>query len=172
VTHDFAERLAYSHAQADALWWHSVYEQAFPTLASMTNVRGDGWAQRGGIDRVLVLGSGRSLHIDEKVRERDYDDILLEFWSDRDRKVPGWVAKDLACDYIAYAFVPSQRCYLLPFHDLRRAWGKHRHEWVARFGTREAVNQTYVTVGCPVSIPTLLDAIRTGLVIHWEDPTE
>jgi hypothetical protein len=36
-------------------------------------------------------------------------DFLLEYWSDYERRSPGWIEKDLACDFIAYAFVPSRR---------------------------------------------------------------
>ena len=54
------------------------------------------------------------LYRDEKVRAEDWPDILLEQWSDEDRRAPGWVQKPLACDYIAYSFAPSGVCYLLP----------------------------------------------------------
>ena len=62
-------------------WWTDVYRGAFPDLLSMTNVRKDGWAQRGGIDRVLTLSSGKTITVDEKVREKVWPDILLERWS-------------------------------------------------------------------------------------------
>lgn len=52
----------------------------------MVSVRDDGWAQRGGIDRVITLACGRTIKIDEKVRKEDWPDILLERWSDEQRK--------------------------------------------------------------------------------------
>lgn len=174
TVHRFQESLDFSGRYTDAPWWGIVYKEAFPTLLSMASVRADGWAQRGGIDRVLTLASGKTLWVDEKVREKDWPDILLEMWSDRDRRVPGWVAKDLACDYIAYAFVPNEQCYLLPFHTLRKAWQKHREEWVksARqkkdgFRMVEAQNETYVTESVAVPIDLLLKALSEAMVIHW-----
>lgn len=172
--HAFAESLAASHAQADAPWWGEVYESAFPGLLSMSSVRNDGWAQRAGIDRVLVLSSGKVLTVDEKVRAKDYGDILLEIWSSEKHQTPGWVRKDLACDFIAYAFVPSRRCYLLPFPALYRAWKIHAQDWwpkaqESRGGFRrvEAKNEGYTTVSVAVPTDTLLSAMGKAMVVEW-----
>lgn len=177
MLHEFSASLAKSHAQESAEWWPRVYRAAFPGLMSAVSVRQDGWAQRGGIDRVLTLASGKTLSVDEKVRYRDYDDVLLEYWSVfRDGKgvTPGWVAKDLACDYIAYAWVPSERCLLLPFQDLRRAWRKNHREWVALgergtmgFFKSVAQNDGYETVAVCVPSAVLLDAIRDAMLVSW-----
>ena len=167
TVHDFQASLEQSHERADAPWWRNVYEQAFPTLQTMTCVRDDGWAQRGGIDRLLVLADGTTLTVDEKVRSTDYNDILLEYWSNYEQRHRGWVAKDLTCDFIAYAFVPSQRCYLLPFQLLRRAWRDHHREWTDRYERVEAKNRTYTTVSVAVPIPVVMDAIRDAMVVSW-----
>lgn len=167
--HNFAESLERSHAYSDAPWWLEVYRKAFPGLQSAVCVRGDGWAQRGGIDRVLTLASGKTLTIDEKVREQDWPDILLEYWSDAGRKIPGWVAKDLACDFIAYAFVPSQTCYLLPFQTLRSAWRKNRIDWVRSYKRVEAKNTGYTTVSVAVPTSVLLDALADAMCIRWQE---
>lgn len=166
--HDFAERLAFSHAQADLDMWPQVYANAFHNLTTMNDIRQDGWAQRGGIDRVLVLSSGKTLTVDEKVREKDYGDILLEYWSDERRRTPGWVAKDLACDFIAYAVLPTQKCYLLPFQTLRKAWRNNHREWVANYKRIEAQNKGYVTVSVGVPIPVLMDALNDAMISTWE----
>ncbi len=165
--HNFAESLARSHSYADAPWWFEVYRNAFPNLASAVCVRNDGWAQRGGIDRVLTLSSGKTLSVDEKVREKDWSDFALEYWSDEARKVPGWVAKDLACDFIAYAFVPSRTCYLLPFSTLRSAWRKHCKDWVSRYDRVEAVNQGYRTVSVAVPRGVLLASLTDAMTVSW-----
>ena len=141
----------------------------------MVSVRKDGWAQRGGIDRVLVLGSGKTLQVDEKVRSKDYDDILLEYWSDVGRQSLGWVAKDLSCDFIAYAFVPSQRCFLLPFPILRRAWHSFGKEWIRcgeqglhGFRKVEADNGNYTTVSVAVPVDLLMSALSDSMIVTWE----
>ena len=174
MQHDFNESLAKSQAQADAPWWESVYRNAFRNFGGMLNVREDGWAQRGGIDRVVTLTSGKTVTVDEKVRDEDWPDILWEFWSNKERKIPGWCAKDLACDYIAYAFVPSQTCYLLPALQMRRAWMRHGRTWVDLGRRREngfrivvAKNVGYTTESVAVPIRETLDAISEAMIVAW-----
>lgn len=167
AVHDFRDSLRKSAEQADNPIWESVYRKAFPTFDAMSCVRKDGWAQRGGIDRVVVLSSGRTLTVDEKVRDRDYGDILLEYWSNEQRKVPGWVAKDLACDYIAYAILPTKKCYLLPFQTLRKAWQENRKAWVQNYRRIEAQNSGYVTVSVGVPVPVLMGSLTKAMEVAW-----
>lgn len=165
--HDFKESLALSAAQADAPWWLDVYRSAFPSLASSVSVRDDGWAQRGGIDRVLTLSSGRTLTIDEKVRQVDWPDFLLERWSDEAKQKPGWIQKPLACDYIAYAFIESATCYLLPTLTLQRAWRTFGRDWIEKYQPVRAHNRTYVTVSVPVPRDILLKALTDAMIVRW-----
>lgn len=167
MAHDFQESLQRSHSYVDAGWWLDVYRAAFPSLMASVSVRDDGWAQRGGIDRVLTLAGGKTLYVDEKVREKDWPDIALEYWSDVKRKKPGWVAKDLACDFIAYAFVPSETCHLLPFQTLRRAWQLNCKSWVADYPRIEALNSGYVTVSVAVPTEVLLAALSNAMTVSW-----
>lgn len=173
--HSFQESLSKSQAQEDAPWWPRVYSLAFPGHLSAVSVRSDGWAQRGGVDRVVTLASGKTVTIDEKVRYESYSDILLETWSSVQSKSPGWMQKDLACDFIAYAFVPDERCYLFSFPILRCAWLKHGREWIreakeSRNGFRvvNANNGSYTTRSIAVPIPELMGALHDAQVISWE----
>lgn len=166
TVHDFATSLAFSESYADAPWWLDIYRRAFPNLVSAVSVRNDGWAQRGGIDRVLTLACGRTYTVDEKVRANDWPDILLEQWSDEARRSPGWVQKPLACDFIAYAFAPSRRCYLFPVAPLQRAWRQRGRQWIEAFGHRRARNPGYVSTSVPVPIETLLPALTEAMFVR------
>lgn len=172
--HSFAESLAKSQAQEDAPWWTPVYEHAFPGFISAVSVRRDGWAQRGGIDRVVTLASGKTVTIDEKVRYRSYGDILLEQWSSVERKTPGWMQKDLACDFLAYAFVPDERCYVFPFLQLRRAWLEKGRDWISAaregrdgFAFVDAKNEGYTTRSIAVPIPEILAGLHAAQIVDW-----
>lgn len=174
VVHSFHESLKKSHSYENAPWWEAVYRKAFPGLQVCTSVRQDGWAQRGGIDRILVLRSGKTITVDEKIREKDWPDILLERYSDKARKTPGWMHKELACDYIAYAFVPSETCYLLPFLTLRKAWIENGRDWIRKaeqradgFALIEATNNGYVTQSVAVPIKTLFNALENAMAVSW-----
>ncbi|MBO6755450.1 MAG: hypothetical protein JJ902_03935 [Roseibium sp.] len=174
MLHDFKQSLAKSHEQESAPWWQEVYQAAFPAFKTMHSVRCDGWAQRGGIDRVVCLSSGKQVLVDEKVRYSVWPDIAIERWSDRDKRTPGWVQKDLACDYIAYAFVPTKRCYLLPFLNLRAAWINNGRDWIRRaeqgkdgFKIVIAPNSGYDTESIAVPIEILLTAIQDSMKVEW-----
>lgn len=163
--HRFRDSLAMSERHADSEWWLDTYRRAFPRLRSAVSVRQDGWAQRGGVDRVLTLACGRTYTVDEKVRAEDWSDILLEQWSDEARRVPGWVQKPLACDFIAYAYAPSGVCYLLPVVPLQRAWRHHGRAWIKEYGQRRAQNPGYVSVSVPVPRAVLMWAIVDAMMV-------
>ena len=167
VAHNFKDSLAFSESNSGLAMWEDVYRKAFPTLATITQIKKDGWAQRGGVDKVLTLQSGKTITVDEKIRKQDYGDILLEYWSNEERKVPGWIAKDLACDYIAYAFLPSKTCYLLPFHQLRLAWKNNKDMWVSKYKRVEADNVSYKTISVPVPTAELLNEIKEAMIIKY-----
>lgn len=176
TVHNFRQSLALSHVQESAEWWKAIYEQAFPGHLSAVSVPQDGWAQRGGIDRVITLKSAKNVYVDEKVRDVAYSDILLEQWSDRDNEKPGWMQKELACDFIAYVILPHKTCYMLPFISLRRAWLTNGRDWIKKakakadgFRVVDAPNEGYVTRSIAVPIPTLLGAISQSHPISWGD---
>ena len=166
VHHVFADSLALSQSYSEADWWLNLYRKAFPSLVSAVSVRNDGWAQRGGIDRVLTLACGRVFTVDEKIRTADWPDILLEQWSDEARRVPGWIQKPLACDFIAYAFAPSHRCYLLPVVPLQRAWRQKGKFWLDRYGQRHAHNPGSVSANDRGPIDILMQAISDAMLLR------
>jgi len=168
MPHDFYRSLAESHAQADAPFWGDVYRRAFPEIRSMVCVRDDGWAQRGGIDRMITLSCGRTIPIDEKVRKEDWPDILLERWSDEGRRVPGWIQKPLACEFIAYALIPSRRCFLLPTLSLQAAWRRYGRRWCETYPPIRAQNRGYVTLSVAVPPDVLLPAMNDAMCVTWE----
>jgi hypothetical protein len=167
--HDFIQSRDFSEAHAHDPFWEVVCREAFPDFRSMDVFTHDGWHQRAGVDRVVTLNSSRRIEIDDKVRRTNYNDFFLETWSDVERKRPGWILQPLKCDYIGYAFLPSRRCYLLPFNDLRRAWTKHGADWSKRFGTLPVPNRSWKTEGVPVPIDIVLRSIHDGMLIRWPE---
>ena len=132
------------------------------------------------IDRHRGDEDGTVITVDEKVRRENYPDILIEHWSDDKKLIPGWGHRDkhLTCDYIAYALIPSQTCYLLPYQVLRRAIKLHGETWWEKSKRNEpgyrlvpAKNGTYQTLSYVVPTEVLLNAIRDCLVVRWERST-
>jgi len=162
--HRFDDSLALSERYGDT-WWLPIYRRAFPTLRSAVAVNEDGWAQRGGIDRLLTLACGRTYTVDEKIRTSDWPDVLLERWSDEARRSPGWVQKPLATDFIAYAYAPTATCVLLPVPALQRAWRQHGRGWIGLYGERRAVNPRYTSVSVPVPRTVLMQAMVEAMFV-------
>lgn len=194
----FHDDLAFSHSLSNEPWWETVYRRAFFDFKVMVDLRADGWHQRAGRDRAIVLSTGRTLYVDEKGRRDDWPDVLVEIWSEYPKvakqaaypatrgSVNGWSRKPLDCDYLAYAIVPARTCYLFPFLGVRAAVVKHGQRWSDEAGRaferRESGlscrgfvqwavskrNRTYDTVNLAVPVGQLHAAIGDALTVRWD----
>lgn len=165
MTHDFKERLEYSLKSSEESFWKAIYQKAFPEIVRC-EICTDMTAQQLGVDRLIYLINGNVIRIDEKKREKDYPDILLEYISVDNANKPGWMEKDLAIDYLAYAFMPSQRVYLLPWLLLRRAWISFGEQWKKKYPIISAQNNTYKTYSVAVPIKVILTTIAQASIIQ------
>lgn len=165
---DFHNDLKFSHSCSDSPLWLRAYSEAFPSIASITDLREDGEHQRKGIDRVIVLNNGKVLYIDEKVRRGKWKDIALEYVSNDVKQSPGWVCKDLFCDYIAYALPQQFVCYMLPTIQLQLAWKKNSKNWINLYGKKVAKNNRYNTLFCPVPVADLFREIGKCLRVAFK----
>lgn len=163
--HDFQERLQFSNDHKNESFWQAIYKKAFPDMVFAELATEKSQGQYLGIDRVVHLNTGKTLYIDEKLRDRDYPDIFLEYISNDQTGTPGWMEKDLLIDYIAYAFLPSQRCYLFNWPMLRRAWLQFKDEWLEAYGKKPGRNKYYTTWGIPVPITILLREVKNASII-------
>jgi hypothetical protein len=172
---DFDDDLKFSHSCEDMPCWEEIYRAAFPSMSAMVNHRQDGDHQRMGIDRTVILANSKIIKIDEKARREDYGDIALEFLSNDKKKTPGWMEKELLCDYIAYAIIPSGIAYLLPVLQLQSAWRKNKADWLDRaadprqpkFKICKARNYGYTTHSLAMPVDLLFAAIGANLRVKF-----
>ena len=177
LQHHFQDDLAYSKEQTLQPWWTSVYRRFFVGYSHMTDHSGNMDMQAKGIDRTVHLKNGRHFHIDEKVRRKAYNDILLERWSkvgtDTTDAVAGWVQKDLHVDFIAYAFETTKCCFLISFPFLRRAWTDNGREWCEQFPLVQAENydertgKYWTTESVAVPMSVLFKALNRAQQAEW-----
>jgi hypothetical protein len=135
----FKDDLAWSDAASDAPFWAEVYQRMFPGSRVLRN-EANNPAQRFGIDTVVMLPAGRSINVQEKNRRKDYPDILIEFEhvGHKGNRWPGWIDDERnQADWLAYAFIPSRRCYFFPFPSLQSAWRELRKTWFTKARLRE-----------------------------------
>lgn len=172
---DFKERLEYSANLSNEASWVAYYKAIWPDMLAAVRIDGNGVLQKRGIDRIIHLPSGREFAIDEKKRDKDYGDALLELFSvcqideasnrildTNDRKL-GWaVDPNKDCDFIAYA-VPG-KVRLLPYELLRLALKANFGEWRKNPGwyPKKAPNRGYWTVNIAVPWPVLWKAIEAA----------
>lgn len=166
IVYNFQDCLSQSKSSSDLPFWESCYRQFFPTFQAMLCHRDDGFHQRQGIDRSVILSNSKQILIDEKTRWRNrktgcvYGDIALEEYSDVARKIPGWAVKSLLCDYIAYAIVPLGLCYLLPVLQMQSAWSKNSAMWKVSFPKKIiADNEGYQTLSWGIPHEILFPAM-------------
>lgn len=186
IVHSFTERLEWSEQLSDEPSWVEFYRKLWPNLLSATKLPGPSWQQERGIDRRIELGNGRMFTIDEKKREKDYGDILLETHDDcqydpDEKRIlsshrPGWAMnKHKVCDFVAYAVIPAGKVYLLPFEILRLtldrmlpAWqqGQDRARWPIA-----ARNNGYWTINVGVPWAALRQQLTETMVRSFGDGT-
>jgi hypothetical protein len=173
MVNDFKADLAFSHSFEENPIWDEIYKKSFPTMVEKISYKADGFWQREGIDRGIVLSNTKQIFIDEKVRGRNkktgqvYDDIALEYLSSKEHNKPGWICKPLRADYIAYLIAPLGRCYMLPVIQLQAAWLKYGAEWIRKYPPVSAQNIGYITMSVGVPTNILFKALGEELRINF-----
>ncbi len=182
VIYGFEKSQEYSNKVSLLPLWKEVYDGAFPGIERMEITPNGSVANRSGIDRILHMGDGTTITIDEKARKKNektgkvYDDIALEFISDEENDKPGWVVKPLKCDYIAYAILPLGICYVLPVIPLQQAWLKHGGDWRDNYFVFSVVSKdgrrTWRSLNCAVPAKVVLRAVAGHYALTFTPPAE
>ncbi len=169
---EFNKDLEYSLDKSDDPMWERLYRKAFPFVSMKTIT--DKNEQKRGRDRYVWTDTGHGYYIEEKKRRKTWGDIALEYISADTTNSPGWIRKELAIDYIAYAFMDTQTAYLFPWALLKRAWAYYEVEWLALgeanaegFRIVVADNTRYKTYSVAVPTERLLKAVRRAMVIDF-----
>lgn len=162
-------------------FWGQLYRRYFTDYATHSVVT-EKAAQKSGIDHRVRLSGGGEVLVDCKCRcssERWHDDILVEVWSDRAGRKPGWARKSLRCHYIAYGWPQFEVGFMVPFHALRRAYERNKDAWAAlceddSSGLRvvDANNGRYVTRSVAVPLKRLLSDVAEAGTVYIDPKCE
>jgi len=162
---DFKTDLEYSLEVRESEFIDLFYMRVFPLLDRIEVVT-DLDRQKLGIDKVLWFANGDKVTIDEKRRRTDWGDVLLELWSNYERRTWGWLFT-MHSDYIVYIVVPSKTVLLLPVLLLRCAWKCNGKRWRKIYPIKDAYNPGYKTRNIFIPTQILLDAISKQLVLDF-----
>jgi len=95
---------------------------------------------RNGTDWWVLCRDGHWLSVDVKVRSEDHrvlrklDDLALEIWSDRERRVVGWTGQlDKRTDYILWFWKDTKRFCMVPFPMLNNVFRKYGRYWGTQY---------------------------------------
>ena len=162
---DFSTDLEYSLENNSDEEIDGKYYKAFPHLIRIEKVI-DKERQMQGIDKILIFENGHRINVDEKKRRKDYGDILLEEYSDYDKKKIGWLGREKHTDYITYIVEPSKKIYFLPFILLQKVWRENYMDWVTTYGRKFAQNEFYRTSNIAVPTIVLLEKIKEAINLN------
>jgi hypothetical protein len=127
--------------------------------------------QTAGVDTSIVLENDDRIRVDEKVRYKNeitgktYNDIALEYTSNKAYNTLGWVNKPMKADYIFYVIKPLKICYVLPVIELQQAWKNNERKWKKEYPKISAKNRTHdgktwETLSCCVPPEILFNAMN------------
>lgn len=127
----------------------------------------DKYRQYRGHDVHLIFDDGKVLVIDEKVRRRDWDDILIEYLSNKETGRKGWIYGNES-KYLVYLF-PQKGCYFLDTLMIKK-WvlDKQSSFWGLR--DVEAVNKRNLMFYTTVSKAVPLDYLEQNGFIYRRIP--
>ena len=148
----FQEQLCFSQSPEHEEFWRKVYSKFFPEMLWFKSCQSFNQGQRLGIDRVIQLSTGKTIYIDEKVTRGTPKSFFLECGP------KGWIEKDLLIDFIAYAFIEHNKCYMLPWLLLKNSWKVNGETWKRVYSVKKIPNEGYVTLGVFVPIPVVLSS--------------
>ena len=158
----FSKDFAWSNSEAVRLFWQGIYKAAFGALDTIELVV-DKQEQKKGVDVIVYLPDGQAIKVEEKIRRKNWDDIVLEVWSDKKRKIPGWAVKEQEANILAYGFFQGKYAHLFERQKLRTVFIENGRTWAKEFGTITAHNQGYDTVSIPVPIRVLQETMGKSM---------
>jgi hypothetical protein len=94
--------------------------------------------QKEWIDKELTTAKW-IIYIEEKIREIDYQDILLEIQSCVERSTPGWtIDLNKKSHFIVYYVKDTKKLYLINYKRLRKVTIDNLEEWTNRFTPKDS----------------------------------
>lgn len=121
-------------------WWDRIYHETFPNITTIERMPTGSDIQKSGIDVVLHRANGTQIAIDEKTRDRDWGDFLIEYESTAE--LPGWAEKDAPIDYLFYGVYPQGDYWVLPWPIIKSIWIDNKALWLKRYPTKQAQNKS------------------------------
>ena len=111
---------AQSEEDAQLPFWQKLYE----TFCGTTEIELEYFyiheypkMQAQGVDRRINFKDRKSLYMEEKFPEREYDRMFVEFYDDTHEDNLGWfhTINQRLCDYLVYGYRDTMKFYIIPY---------------------------------------------------------
>ena len=154
--HNFQKYLKTSHSFQALPFWKGIYEKFFGEGVTIISHSQNGVHQQLGIDRSVVMTDSRIYRIEEKVDYHANRNIFIEYWSDWEKRVPGWIVKPLYCDYVVYVIPAMGEAYFFNTLVLQDIWKDIGNQWIGQYHEKRIRNHSgsreWTTIGTPVPV--------------------
>lgn len=133
-----------------------------------------------GIDRILYLQSGKILKIEEKIRSKDWGDLLIEIVADpryadfnpdtgaishTHLRGIGWIYKDYSCELIAFFNADTEDGNIFSWKKFQKVYFDNIVEWYqlaidnkCGFALKDAKNKDFSSHNIAIPKKAFLDA--------------
>jgi hypothetical protein len=135
-----------------------------------------------GIDRILYLQSGKIFKIEEKIRTKDWGDILIEIIADpryadfnpdtgmithSHLRGIGWIYKDYSCELIAFFHANTEDGHIFSWKKFQKVYFDNIVEWYDLavrnkngFALKEAKNKDFSSHNIAIPKKAFFDAYK------------
>ena len=164
-TPDFRKDLAFSMEPNYLRLMEEFYREYFHPMGKVTIQRiNEIDEQRKGYDVLIIIDDGEQyIKVEEKVDRYQSPNIVLELWSDINRK-KGWLYT-MRADLLAYHYKSTGITHMIPVCALKRAFAVYEAEWRDNYRIVLRENKGWSTQIMLVPVVDMWDAIR-DISIH------
>lgn len=158
---NFIENLIDSEKFNDKL--NELYTNIFKCDSiEVIDFKNDPQSQFNGIDKILYKGEKKIL-LEEKIRFKSYNDILLEEYSNYETRRIGWLSENKLTQILIYYVVPQNTVYVIKFKELLKFYLKYHQEWLSLYCRSYAYNKTFTTTNIAVPVEVLKELLGKNI---------
>lgn len=147
---DYNKQLNKSLSEEDKNFWSKFIFESIDWDVNLTQ-------EYDGIDAII-----KKKNIQFKLREKYYNDILIEFSHSNGEK--GWINKIQKCDFIIYGWRNHNKIYIFPWEELKKFWYDNQVILFNKYGKKNihaAINKNKITYNYSIPFTELKDIYTT-----------
>lgn len=146
---DYNKQLKKSLSEEDKKFWEGFIKEPIDWNVNLDQ-------EYAGIDAII-----KNKNIQFKLREKYYNDILIEFSHSNGEK--GWINKKQKCDYIIYGWRDHKNIYIFKWQEIKNFWNNNQVLLFKNYGKKNiqaAINKNKITYNYSIPFEELKDIYK------------